>query len=589
MLTAKEEKKLEKQKTNPMIRIWQIAKQEHGRLLLSVLLAVLGVTSGIIPYVAAARIISGMISGNKEWNYYLVFIVLAFAGFTLKSILYAMGLSVSHKATFSILGEIRKQIFAKLPRMPLGTIIDTSSGKLKQIIVDEVECMERPMAHMIPELTSNIIGALAVWVYMMTIDWRMGLICLISVPVGLMFFGFIAASYGKDYQTSVEITQDMNASIVEYVHGIEVIKAYNQSKTSYQKFKDKVLANASFYCYWMKKTEVCQALCYTIAPCTLVTVLPVGWWMYTTGSISADVFMTSIMLSMCIVGPIIAAIQFTDSSAKVATTVATVDELLSGEEQKHSETPVEFKGHDIELCDVTYSYHEGEEVLHNVSLTIPEKSFTALVGPSGSGKSTIAKLIGGFWDVADGVIKMDGKDLKQIPLEQLYDQVAYVSQDNWLFDDTIMNNIRMGKTSASDEEVMEVAKASGCDEFIRALPQGYETKVGSGGTHLSGGERQRIAIARAMLKNAPIVILDEATAYIDPENEAVMQKALTGLIKDKTVIIIAHRLSTITEADQIVLVNDGTVECTGTHSELLEKSELYKSMWTAHVSEGGVA
>jgi len=580
---------LKEQKSNPVSRIWQIAESEHGRLLLSVLLAVLGVLSGIVPFVSAAKIISGMIEGNTEWGYYLVFAVAAFAGFVLKTILYAWGLSVSHKAAFSILGEIRKRIFAKLPRMPLGTIIDTSSGKLKQIIVDEVECMERPLAHMIPELTSNIIGALAVWVYMMIVDWRMGLICLISVPVGLMFFGFIATSYGEDYKKSVEITQDMNASIVEYVHGIEVIKAYNQSKTSYQKFKDKVFANASFYYHWMKKTEVCQGLCYTIAPCTLITVLPIGWYMYISGNITADVFMTSIMLSMCIVGPIIAAIQFTDSSAKLATTVATVDELLSGEEQDHADTPVEFRTHNIELCDVTYSYHEGEEVLHNVSLKIPEKSFTALVGPSGSGKSTIAKLIGGFWDVSEGVVKMDGKDLKSIPLEQLYDQVAYVSQDNWLFDDTIMNNIRMGNTSASDEQVMEVAKASGCDEFIRALPQGYETKVGSGGTHLSGGERQRIAIARAMLKNAPIVILDEATAYIDPENEALIQRALTGLIKDKTVIIIAHRLSTIIDADQVILVNDGTVECTGTHSELLEKSDLYRSMWEAHVSEGGAA
>lgn len=184
---------------------------------------------------------------------------------------------------------------------------------------------------------------------------------------------------------------------------------------------------------------------------------------------------------------------------------------------------------------------------------------------------------------------MDGKDLKSIPLEQLYDQVAYVSQDNWLFDDSIMNNIRMGNTKASDEMVMEVSRLSGCDEFITALPQGYETKVGSGGTHLSGGERQRIAIARAMLKNAPIVILDEATAYIDPENEAVIQRALTGLIKDKTVIIIAHRLSTVTNADQIVLVNNGTVECTGTHSELLAESDLYNSMWQAHISEGGAA
>ena len=580
---------LKEKKSNPMMRIWQIARPEHGRLLLSVVMAMLGVLSGIIPYVSAAKIISGIIAGNKEWNYYIVFVLAAFIGFALKSLLYAKGLSVSHKVAFALLGEIRKQIFAKLPRMPLGTIIDTSSGKLKQIIVDEVEHMERPIAHMIPEMTSNIIGALAVWVYMMTVDWRMGLICLISVPVGLMFFGFIAKSYGEDYKKSVEITQNMNASIVEYVHGIEVIKAYNQRKTSYQKFKDKVMANAYFYFGWMKKTEVCQSLCYTIAPCTLITVLPAGWWMYISGNITADVFMTSIMLSMCIVGPIIAAIQFTDSSAKVSTTVAAVDELLSGEEQDHADIPVEFAGHDIELCGVTYSYHEGEEVLHNVNLVIPEKSFTALVGPSGSGKSTIAKLVAGFWDVKEGTVKMDGKDLKAIPLEQLYDQVAYVSQDNWLFDDSIMNNIRMGNTAASDEKVREVSRLSGCDEFIMALPDGYETRVGSGGAHLSGGERQRIAIARAMLKNAPIVILDEATAYIDPENEAVIQRALSGLIKDKTVIIIAHRLSTVTNADQIVLVNNGTVECTGTHSELLERSDLYNTMWQAHISEGGAA
>lgn len=576
-------------KTNPMARIWQIARPEHGRLLLSVVYAVLGVLSGIVPYVAAAKVISGILSGNKEWQYYIVYVVAAFAGFSLKSLLYAKGLSVSHKATFNLLAEIRKQIFAKLPRMPLGTIIDTSSGKLKQIIVDEVEHMERPIAHMIPELTSNIIGALAVWVYMMIVDWRMGLICLISVPVGLLFFGFIASSYAEDYRKSVEITQDMNASIVEYVHGIEVIKAYNQRKSSYQKFKDKVMANAAFYCYWMKKTEVCQSLCYTIAPCTLITVLPVGWYMYISGKITADVLMTSIMLSMCIVGPILSAIQFTDSSAKVSTTVATVDELLAGEEQDHSDVPVEFATHNIELSDVTYSYHEGEEVLHNVDLSIPERSFTALVGPSGSGKSTIAKLIAGFWDVAEGSVKMDGKDLRSIPLEQLYDQVAYVSQDNWLFDDTIMNNIRMGNTEATDDMVREVSKLSGCDEFITALPQGYETKVGSGGAHLSGGERQRIAIARAMLKNAPIIILDEATAYIDPENEALIQRAVNKLIKDKTVIIIAHRLSTVTNADQIVLVNNGTVECTGTHGELLVKSDLYNTMWQAHISEGGAA
>ncbi len=570
-----------------MGRIWQISEKEHGRLLLSVVYAVLGVLAGILPYAAAAKIISGIISGNKNESYYLMLAGIALAGYILKSVLYAMGLSVSHKAAFSILAEIRKAIFAKLPRMPLGTIIDTSSGKMKQIIVDEVERMERPIAHMIPELTSNIIGAAAVWVYMMVIDWRMGLICLISVPVGMFFFLIIAATYGEDYRKSVETTQDMNASIVEYVHGIEVIKAYNQGSSSYQKFKDKVMANAAFYYGWMKKTEFNTAMCYAIAPCTLITVLPFGWNMYLSGSISADVLMTSIMLSMSVVGPIMAAISFTDSSAKVATTVATVDELLSGEEQKHADKPVTFHSHNMELQDVSYSYHKGEEVLHHVNLKIPERSFTALVGPSGSGKSTIAKLISGFWDVDEGSIMMDGKDLKSIPLEQLYDQVAYVAQDTWLFDDTVLNNIRMGKTTASDEEVRQAARLSGCSDFIEALPRGYDTPVGSGGTHLSGGERQRLAIARAILKDAPIVVLDEATAYIDPENEALIQRALGGLVRNKTVIIIAHRLTTITNADQIVLVNDGTVEMTGTHQELLRNSELYSRMWQAHISEGG--
>jgi len=580
---------MKQKKTNPMGRIWQIAAKEHGRLLLSVVLAVFGVVAGVVPYFAAARIVSAIIAGSRDLNHYLMLVLVALLGYVLKSVLYASGLSVSHRAAFSLLAEVRKAIFEKLPKMPLGTIIDTSSGKLKQIIVDEVERLERPLAHMIPELTSNIIGALAVWVYMMIVDWRMGLICLISVPVGLLFFAFIATTYGKDYRKSVEITQDMNSSIVEYVHGIEVIKAYNQGKSFYTKFKDKVMANAAYYYHWMKKTEFNNAMCSCIAPCTLITVLPIGWKMYQSGSITADVFMTSIMLSMSIVGPILQAISFTDSSAKVATTVKMVDELLAGEEQKHSTTPVKLRNHSIELRDVNYSYHEGTEVLHNVNLKIPEKSFTALVGPSGSGKSTIAKLIGGFWDVKHGCITMGGKDLKSIPLEQLYDQVAYVSQDIWLFDDTIMNNLRMGKIAATDDQVCAAAKASGCNDFIEALPNGYQTQVGAGGTHLSGGERQRLAIARAMLKDAPVVILDEATAYIDPENEALIQRALSKLVKDKTVIIIAHRLSTIVNADNIVLVNDGTVEACGTHEQLLEKSGLYSSMWQAHISEAQIS
>ena len=268
-----------------------------------------------------------------------------------------------------------------------------------------------------------------------------------------------------------------------------------------------------------------------------------------------------------------------------------MDSILGGEEQYHGTTPVKLSSSDIQVDHVSFGYHEDKEILHDISLSIPAGTTTAFVGPSGSGKSTIAKLIGGFWDVKQGSITLGGHDLKEIPLPQLYDQVAFVSQDNYLFDETVRENIRMGNPSASDAEVETVAKAAGCDRFIRSLENGYETVVGGGGAHLSGGERQRIAIARAMLKNAPVVILDEATAYIDPENEAVIQQAVARLVEGKTVIVIAHRLSTITDANQIFIVADGRIAGSGTHYELLEHNKLYQEMWKAHIGakDGDIA
>ena len=380
----------------------------------------------------------------------------------------------------------------------------------------------------------------------------------------------------------------MNETIVEYIGGIEVIKAFNQGKNSYEKFSSRVRANAAYYYNWMKKCQFGMALAYAIAPTTLITVLPVGWIFYTDGSLSAEVFLTTIILSMSIVGPLIAAMGFVDNLAKVGTIVGSVDEILLKPEQDHGTQPAQLGKPDIALDHVSFGYAQDKEILHNISLTIPAGSLTALVGPSGSGKSTIAKLIAGFWDVTEGRITLGGVEESRIPLEQLYDQVAFVSQDNYLFDDTIRENIRMGRVNATDQEVEQVAKAAGCDGFIRQLEHGYDTRVGGGGAHLSGGERQRIAIARAMLKNAPVVILDEATAYIDPENEAVVQRAVAKLVEGKTVIVIAHRLSTITGADQIVVVKDGNIEAQGRHEELLRHCPLYADLWQAHmgVKEG---
>ncbi len=589
--TLKEKRIVMDDQMTALKRLWQLAHKEHGRLIASIVFAVIGVLGNIIPYVAAAKVIEKLLMGVRDINEYILWCVFGVVGFAIKTVFYSIGLALSHKSAFNTLADIRKAMFNKLPKMPLGTIIDSSSGKLKQIIVDEVESMERPLAHMIPEMTANILGAITVWFYLMCVDWRLGFAALISVPVGLLFAATVLIGYAKDYEGSVRTVQDMNNSIVEYIHGIEVIKAYNQGDNSYAKFKNRVLKTAEYYFEWMKRIQYKWSLTYSVAPATLVTVLPIGFLMYRNGSIDMSTFITAIMLSMCIVGPIIQALDFADTFTKVKTTLGTVDEILNGNEQTHKDTPVELTNHSIRLRDVSYSYHKGTQVLHNISLNIMEKTTTALVGPSGSGKSTIAKLIAGFWDVEDGSITMGGIELKDIPLEQLYDQVAFVSQDIYLFNDTVMNNIRMGKITATDDEVRRVAEASGCKQLIENLTDGYDTMVGQGGAHLSGGEKQRIAIARAMIKDAPIVVLDEATAYIDPENEAVIQKAIGNLIKGKTVIIIAHRLSTITDADQIVVVDDGTVKASGTHEELLASNDLYRLMWNAHigVKEDGAA
>lgn len=435
-----------------LLRLWEMGAAEHGRLARAIFTACVGVLCGMLPYIAAAQIIIGLLHGETAMNGYLWWCALALAGFVLRAALYTWALGMSHTATFEILRQVRAQILTKLPKLPLGVMIDTPSGELKQV-----------------------------------------------------------------------------------------------------------------------------------SPTTLVTVLPVGWLLYQSGSLEMETFITTIILSLGIAGPLLAAMNFVDDLAKVGTTVGEVDAILAAPEQDHGAAMVALGQMDITLSHVSFGYHEGEEILHDVSLEIPAGSMTALVGPSGSGKSTIAKLIAGFWDAPEGRITLAGHDLREIPLAQLYDQVAFVAQDTYLFDDTVRENIRMGRPSASDVEIEQVAKLAGCDDFIRNLENGYDTRVGGGGAHLSGGERQRITIARAMLKDAPVVILDEATAYIDPENEAIIQQAVAQLVRGKTVIVVAHRLSTIVDADQICVVDKGCIVTSGRHEALLDTCALYREMWLAHI------
>lgn len=567
----------------PLSRLWELAEKEHSSFIVAIVLAVIAVLGGIVPYFAVSKVIIELLNGGLDKKYYIYWAMIALLGYIIKAVFYAIALSISHKSTFSVLKEVREKILAKLPRMPLGTIIDTSSGEMKQIIVDQVENMERPLAHLLPEMTANILGPIFILVYLFILDWRMALLSLVSIPVGMLFMGTIMKDYSKQYEGSVQTNASMNAAIVEYIGGIEVIKTFNQSNKSYAKFSDKVIANAAYYYNWMKSCQLPVSLSNVIAPTTFITVLPIGWILYRNGSLGVETFITTIILSVGIAGPLLLAIGFVDSLAIVGTTVSKIDKILKGEEQIHKNEEVILKDFNINLENVRFGYDNDKEIIHGIDMKIKENTLNAFVGPSGSGKSTLVKLIAGYWDIASGSIKIGGYDLKEIPLKQLYDLVSFVSQDNYLFDESIKENIRMGNLKATDEEITQVAKLSGCHDFIMKLEHGYDTVVGSGGSHISGGERQRIAIARAMLKDAPIIVLDEATAYIDPENEAIIQKAVTKLIENKTVIIIAHRLSTIVDADKIFLINDGLLMDSGTHSELLKKSSLYDSMWQAHI------
>ena len=567
---------------NPFGRLVEFARPHKTGYIVSVVLAVLGVAFGIVPYFATARMTIELLSGNRDLSFYMMWCLISGGCFVLKAILMGISTRASHEATFEVLSEARRKIASKLTRVPMGYILNTPSGQLKNGMVERIEQLEVPLAHVIPEMTSNLLVPIAIIVYLFVLDWRMALVSLITIPVGMMCYMGMMKEYPKKYGEVVKAGNHMSATTVEYIGGIEVIKAFNQADNSYQKFTDAVHANADLILDWMKDTQKYSAIMMSVWPAALISVLPVGCLFYMNGTLSAATFITVTVLSLGIAGPLVAAMFFTDDIAKISTVMGEIDSILNQPELVRPKEACNLQNLDISLENVHFAYDE-KEVLKGIDLIIPQGKTTAFVGPSGSGKSTIAKLIASFWDVTGGLITIGDKSIKEISTDQLNDLISYVSQDNYLFNDTVRNNIRMGKPGASDDEVEQIAKKSGCHEFIVNLEHGYETIVGGAGGHLSGGERQRIAIARAMLKNAPIVILDEATSYTDPENEAVIQEAISRLTKGKTLIVIAHRLSTIIDSDQIVVVKNGTIQAKGTHEELLKECSLYHTMWTAHM------
>ena len=564
--------------------LMELAGSRRWEYLLSVLFALAGVACSLMPYLIMIELIRALVEGTADKAWCLNRCLVMGLWWVLRYVLHAVSTTTSHHATFHVLASIRVRLMNKLATMPLGTVLDKSSGSYKNIIVERVDSIETTLAHIVPEMTSNVVGAIAVLVLLFMVDWRMALAMLIILPLGILCFLTMFNGYEAKFQRSVNSTKALNDTAVEYINGIEVIKAFGQSKTSYAKFVSAAKEGADCFIEWMRSCIFGQSAGMAVFPSTLIGILPVGCLLYMRGTLAAETFITAIVLSFGVMQPLITAYSYTDDLAQLGTIMGEVADILEREDLHRPERARALpKDNSIELKNVRFAYHE-KEVLHGVSLRIEPGTVNALVGPSGSGKSTIARLVASHWDVGSGSITLGGVDIRTLPLKECTDRIAYVSQDNYLFDLSVMDNIRMGRKGATDEEVIAAAKACGCHEFIMSLEKGYQTICGSSGGHLSGGERQRISIARAMLKDAPVVILDEATSYTDPENEAVIQSALARLIRGKTLLVIAHRLSTVADADRIFVVQDGQIAAQGTQAELLESCPLYKEMWEAHMS-----
>lgn len=561
----------------------EFAGEKKSLYFASVIFAIIGVVCSVVPYIIMGDMVAKLIGGNRDWPLYLRDGSIMAVFWVGRVTFHGISTSCSHKATFHVLATIRKTLCDKLAKVPLGRVKDTPSGSLKNIMVERVDSIETTLAHVLPEFTANLLAPVAVFIYLLIIDWRMALVSLITLVAGLIAFMGEMIGYEESYQNTVNKTKILNDTAVEYINGIEVIKAFGRAQKSYEKFEVAAKEGAECYVEWMRRCNVFFCIAMVLMPCTSLAVVPIGGYFYMNGSLAFADLVMCLILSLGLVSPIITVMSYMDDLARVGTIVGEVAGILSWEElERPVKDKEKIRDYSISLTGVTFGYHE-KEVLHGVDLEMKEGTVNALVGPSGSGKSTIAKLIASLWDVKGGSIKIGGVDIRNLSLEEYNRKVAYVSQDNYLFDDTIRENIRMGNLNATDAEVEEGAKKSGCHEFILGLEHGYDTVVGSAGGHLSGGERQRISIARAMLKDAPIVILDEATAYTDPENEAVIQSSVARLVQGKTLIVIAHRLSTIADADRIFVVDDGRIVEEGTHQQLLENGKGYPAMWESHI------
>lgn len=563
---------------NIIRQLFSFVGERGGKMKISIFLAVIGEIFGMIPFLSVALLADAFYHHTATTERILLLSGIAAVCQILKMLLTWKSSLMSHKISFTILKNIREAIAEKMARVPMGIMLETPTGTFKNLIVDNVAKLEDSMAHFMPELPSNITAPMCSIILIFVLDWRMGLVSLVTIPLGMLFFAFMMRGYGPRMDNYMRSANEMNNSLVEYVNGIQVIKAFNRSATSYGKYSSSVNDFHDSTMAWWSQCWLWNAAARAVLPSTLLGTLPTGAWLFMNDAISLPVLMVCLIVPVGFTAPLMKVSEAMEQMSMIKGNLEQVTAFLKTPELVRPVEAPSLGKRAFQFEDVHFGYKETE-VLHGISFQTVPGTMTAIVGPSGSGKSTIAKLMAGFWDVTSGTVRFGGTDIRKIPFEQLMGEISYVAQDNFLFDKSLRENIRMGNPDASDEQVEAAAKAANCHDFIIQLEQGYDTRAGDAGDRLSGGERQRITIARAMLKKASVIILDEATAYADPENEALIQQAISKLITGKTLIVVAHRLNTICNADQILVVANGRIAGCGTQEKLLQTCPVYQKLW----------
>ncbi len=576
---------MNKKKENWMQTLFQYADGQKGRMTASVALSIISVIAGLLPFFCMYQVICLFVEHEVTDQGLIRWCGLALLFYVIKIMAFSISTGLSHQVAYNVLEGLRFRVADRLLRAPLGKAQSYTIGQIKGIMVDKIENIEPPLGHMVPEGAGHIVLPIVSILALAMIDVRIALASFVTFPAAIICMGLTYKISGKNFDTYNESNAYMNSTIVEYIEGIEVIKAFGRAGVSYEKYAKAITDYRTFVIQWMSSTWVTMKLAFALFPSTLIGTLPVSLLLASRGIITAPQAALAVMLSISMVGSLAKLEVFSENMRQVKMTVEELQEFLHMPVLPEPSEEAALTDTGITLENVHFSYSEDskDEVLQGIDLQIPQGSFTALVGPSGGGKSTVAKLISRFWDVTKGSICIGGTDIRNIPLSQLAEHISFVTQDNFLFQCSLLENIRLGNPKATDEEVKKAARAAMCEEFILKLPQGYDTPAGEAGKHLSGGEKQRIAIARMLLKDAPIVILDEATAFTDPENEDKIQQSIAALTKGKTLLVIAHRLSTIRQADNIVVLKNGQIEAQGRQEELLKNCKLYRDMWEAHI------